>query len=201
MLYYLLTAIEVICVYDRNVLAEIIKALRSKGIDGVIIGSTSYMLALGFKEFEDDLDIFVTSLSPTFDEDVIRSRAEELGCFVGQTEWGTPQLHCRIKGKDIIVELYENMYDFYIPEDMLNEAITYRVNDVKVKALKIEDYIIIKVKTGRERDIEDVRYLSDLIRSGKLKIDMNIMRKRLRLFEDYEVRLITKKLESVGIKL
>jgi len=187
--------------YDRSVLAEIIKALRSKGIDGVIIGSTSYMLALGLKEFEDDVDIFVTSLSPTFDEDVIRSRAEELGCFVGQTEWGTPQLHCRIKGKDIIVELYENMYDFYIPEDMLNEAITYKVNDVEVKALRVEDYIIIKAKTGRERDIEDIRYLSDLIKSGELKINTNMMKKRLRLFEDYEVRLITRKLEGVSIKL
>jgi len=188
-------------VYDRSVLAEAIKALRSKGIDGVIVGSTSYMLALGLKEFEDDLDIFVTSLSPTFDEDVIRSGAEELGCFVGQTEWGTPQLHCRIKDKDIVIELYENMYDFYIPEEMLNEAVTYKVNDVEVKALRVEDYIIIKAKTGRERDIEDIRYLSDLVRSKKLRIDLDIMKKRLKLFEDFEVRLIVKKLKTIGIKL
>ncbi len=187
--------------FNRSVLASIIKSLRDRGIDGVIVGSTCYMLYLGLKEFEDDIDLFTTTVSPTFDEDLIRECSEDLGCFLGQTEWGTPQLRCSVSGVEVIVELYENMYDFYIPTEMLEDAVKYNVEGIEVKALRIEDYILIKAKSGREKDVADIHYLGDLIKSNKVRIDKGVMRKRLNLFEDFEVRLIKRRLESIGIKI
>jgi len=187
--------------YDRSALATIIKSLRDRGIDGVIVGSTCYMLYLGLKEFEDDIDLFTTTVSPTFDEDLIRSCSEELGCFLGQTEWGTPQLRCSVGGYEVVVELYENMYDFYIPQEMIDDAVSYKVNDVDVKALRVEDYLIIKSKSGREKDVADIQYLGDLIKSGDIRVDKGLMRRRLGLFEDFEVRLIRRRLEGIGIRL
>jgi len=187
--------------FSRKALATAIKRLRDEGIEGVIIGSTSYMLALNLREFEDDIDLFVTSLSPTFDEEVIREKAEELGCFVGQTEWGTPQLHCTFEGYNIVIELYENMYDFYIPEVMLNEAIEYKINDTAIKSLRVEDYIVLKAKSGRDKDVEDLMYLGDLIKDGRLSIKSRIIKDRLKYFEDYEINLIMKRLRSIGLSI
>ena len=187
--------------YRRNVLAKLFSLLSSEGIEGVIIGSTTYMLHLGFKELEDDVDIFTTSISPTIDEEVIRRLASKYGYFLGQTEWGTPQLHVRIDEYELIVEFYENMYDFFIPQEVINDAITYSIAGQEVKAIRVEDYIILKAKAGRDKDIEDLNYLSDLIRCHDLRINTKVMRERLKLFEDYEAKLIIKRLSSVGIKL
>jgi len=188
-------------VYSRKALAEAIRSLKDGGIDGIVVGSTSYMLYLGFKEFEDDLDIFVTSISPTFEEDLIRELASKLGCFVGQTEWGTPQLSCSFSGESITIELYENMYDFYIPEGFVASAKEYRVGGVEVKALRIDHYIILKAKAGREKDLEDLNYLADLIKAGKIRVNTRSLKDYLSEFEDYEAKLIVKRLNKAGIKV
>ncbi len=188
-------------VFSRECLAEAIRSLREKGIDGVIIGSTTYMLKAGFKEFEDDVDLFTTSISPSFDDELVFQVANELGCFTGQTEWGTPQLRCPIESCDLIIELYENMFDFYVPEEMISNAETYVIKGVKVKALRVEDYLTLKAKAGRQEDLEDLQFLADLIKAGKLKINKNLILSRLKLFEEYEEKLILRRLREAGIKI
>lgn len=187
--------------FSRECLAEVATSLRERGIEGVIIGSTTYMLKLGLKEFEDDVDIFTTNISPSFDEEVILQAANELGCFTGQTEWGTPQLRCSFGSCDIVIELYENMYDFYVPDDMINDAETHRVGGTEIKALLVEDYICLKAKAGRQKDLEDLQFLSDLIKAGKLKIRKDLIVSRLKLFEEYEEKLILRRLKESGINI
>jgi len=185
--------------YSKKSLAKIIARLREHGVDGVIIGSTTYMLRLGFHELEDDIDLFTTSIIPSFDEEIIVGAAEDLGCFLGQNEWGGPQLRCHVNGEEIIVELHENIYDFYVPKEMLEEAEKLTIANVDLKVIRIEDYLILKARAGRDQDLEDLKYLSDLIKNGKLKIRRELLRERLPLFDEYEAKLIARRLRDSGI--
>ncbi|RLG82199.1 MAG: nucleotidyltransferase [Thermoprotei archaeon] len=187
--------------YSKSTFALAINKLRSHGIDGVIIGSTVIMLRIGVKELEDDIDLFTTSVSPIFDEDLIRDVANTLGCFIGQTEWGTPQLRCVLNSDEVVIELYENMYDFYIPQQMIREAVSIRIEGVNIRLLKPGDYIILKAKAGREKDIEDLRAIAGLIKSSKVRISMELVKDHLKLFEEYEAKLIRKRLKECGFKL
>ncbi|MEM4830785.1 MAG: nucleotidyltransferase, partial [Zestosphaera sp.] len=62
--------------YSVGCLAEVLKRLDAGGIKGVIIGSTVYALRLELRELEDDVDLFTTTLSPVFDEDIVLKVAE-----------------------------------------------------------------------------------------------------------------------------
>ena len=187
--------------YPREVLAEVISRLRDSGIDGVIVGSTVYMIYLRLKEFEDDIDIFTTNISPTFDEDLVRDVAKKLGCIMGQTEWSTPQLRCYFSGSEVTVELHENIYDFYIPSEIIESARTITIGNVDIRVIRLEDYLILKARAGRDADFEDLRFLVDLINSGSLNIDLGKIAERLGLFDEYEAKLIRKRLKEVGLKV
>ncbi len=187
--------------YSRKSLAKVIAQLREHGIDGVVIGSTAYMLRLGFHELEDDVDLFTTSIMPSFDEDKVLSAAESLECLLGQNEWGGPQLRCPVNGEEITVELHENIYDFYVPQEILDDAETLSVAGVNMRVIHVEDYLVLKAKAGRDQDLEDLRYLSDLIKSGKLKIHKGLLHQRLSLFDEYESKLIIKRLKDSGISM
>jgi len=187
--------------FKKETLAEAISKLRSNGIDGVIVGSTVYMLYLKLRELEDDIDLFTTTVSPTFDEDIIRDVAKKLKCLVGQTEWGTPQLRCYFSGNEVIIELHENIYDFYIPSEIIEDSRTITVGGVDIKILRLEDYLVLKARAGREVDFEDLRYLADLINNKDLSINVNKIIERLNLFDEYEAKLIRKRLKEAGLKI
>ncbi len=185
--------------YDRGALAQVMKGLREHGVDGVIIGSTSYALRLGFREFEDDVDLFTTTISPSFDENIVADAADALNCMLCQHGWGGPQLRCPVGCEEVIVELHENIYDFYVPQEMLNDAETINVCDVPLKLIRIEDYLVLKAKAGRECDLEDLKYLSDMIRKGRLRINTNLLMSRLDLFDECDYKLIIKRLRICNI--
>jgi len=188
--------------YSVSCLIEVLKKLNAEGIGGVIIGSTVYALRLGVKELEDDVDIFTTTISPVFDVDVVLGVAEKIGCQVGSTEWGTPSIECVLSsGCDVVVELYENIHDFYVPQEMLEGAETLNIEGFEVRMLKIEDYVILKARAGREQDMETLSYISDLIRSKVLKIDLKTLKEKLRLFEEDERKLIARRLNAADIKV
>ncbi|MEM1686954.1 MAG: nucleotidyltransferase [Zestosphaera sp.] len=188
--------------YSVGCLAEVLKRLDAGGIKGVIIGSTVYALRLELRELEDDVDLFTTTLSPVFDEDIVLKVAEKIGCQVGSTEWGTPSLECALSSECVVlVELYENIHDFYVSPEMLEEAETLKLGEVEVRVLKIEDYIILKARAGREQDMETLSYISDLIKSKALKVDFKILSERLNLFDEDEQKLIMRRLNTVSIKI
>lgn len=188
--------------YSIGCLAEALRRLSFEGIGGVIIGSTTYALRLGVKELEDDVDLFTTTISPVFDEDVVFEAAEKIGCQLGSTEWGTPSLECVLSSECVVpIELYENIHDFYVPSEMLEEAETLEIEGVEVRVLRIEDYIILKARAGREQDMETLSYISDLIKSKALKVDSKILTGRLSLFDEDERKLIMRRLNTVSIRI
>lgn len=189
-------------VYDVTCLAEVLRSLSAEGLEGVIVGSTAYALRLGLRKFEDDVDLFATNFSPVFDEGLVRDAADKIGCEVGVSEWGTPRLECAVGGECVVpVELHENIHDLYIPPEIVEGAETLSVGGFEVRAIRVEDYVLLKARAGRGHDIEDLNYIADLIKSGSLRIDLRLVRDRLKIFEEDEQRLIVRRLADAGFKL
>ncbi len=150
---------------------------------------------------EDDVDLFVTSLSPLLDEDIIRAKAYENGWSVGQTELGTPALIVHVDDVDIRVDLYENIHDFYIPSEALDacrRSIT--VEGVNIVFVAPECWAVFKAKRGANKDMYDLSVLKSLVDRGDLELDISLIKKVAELYED-ETRFIFDRLRSVGFKL
>ncbi len=187
--------------YGIAELVKVIEVLRSKGIDGVIIGSTVLALAVGVKEFEDDIDLFVTSMSPTIEDQRIRSIAQELGWDTGTTHIDTPSIIARINDKEILVELYENIFDFYVPSHIVENSRALSIRGGTIKVIRLEDYILLKARRGIEADMEDLRVIESLIRDKKVRIDEGYLRRSLQQFPEEDIHLITSRLKSIGLKI
>lgn len=175
--------------FSINALRRIIELLRSRGVDGVIIGSTSLELATGSRVFEGDVDLLVTSTSVLANYSVLEELAREHGCILGATWLGTPSITCFVENEEVPVDLYENIYDFYIPEELVKDSVIYNVSGVKIRAVRPEDYIVLKAVAGREEDLEALRRVGDLIKSRKLKVDKRFIESRTRLFVETQAIL------------
>jgi len=187
--------------YKISELAEVVDTLREKGIDGVIIGSTVLAITIGAKELEDDVDLFVTSFSPTIEEQKIRDVAKELGWDLGRTGIDTLSIIARKGDKEIVIELYENIYDFYVPPHVLNNARKLRISGRVLKLIRIEDYILLKARRGTEFDLEDLRVMKSMISNKELRIDEGYLKKSLQNFPDEDIPLIISRLKSVNFKI
>jgi len=184
--------------YGLRDLAGIIDKLRSRGFKGVVIGSTVIQLYLGSKKLEDDVDFFALEPSPLIEEDFYRGIASEHGWGFSYTELGTPRLIVRLPRGEVVLEFYENIHDFYIPEEMLRRAPVERVQGVPVQHLLKEDYVVLKAKAGRNKDIQDLRRIYSLYKTGRLKLDARLLREALQLLPEDDARLAAKRLKSIG---
>ncbi len=185
--------------FGAETLGSVISDLRDAGLDGVIIGGTCIELALGRKYFEGDVDLFSTTLSPTFDEEDLRRVAESCGCSVGQIGWGVARLVCESGGEAVEVEVYENMFDVYVPQDFIDAAVEYKVGGSVVKALRPEHHIVLKARAGREKDLDDLKRIATLVLEGKLKIDHSAVEEAIRKFDEEEQRVMERRLRDSGL--
>ncbi|RLG86106.1 MAG: nucleotidyltransferase [Thermoprotei archaeon] len=185
--------------YTIKQLAKAIESLRSIGFDGVVIGSTVLHLALKSGELEDDIDLFVTSCSPFMEEDRLRAEASRRGWSVGYTELGTPAVSMNIDGRDIRVELYENIYDFYIPEEVL-KICTRRitVEGTPVHHLALDCWVVLKARRGSEGDMEALLTIKRLISRRVLRLDTSLMKRVLELYGE-DKNFILSRLKGVGL--
>ena len=185
--------------YSLEDLAEIMKVLNEAGVKAVVIGSTVVQLELRKKELEEDIDLFVEEPSPFIEEEFYRELASRQGWGLGQTWIGTPSLIARRAGQDIVVELYENIYDFYVPPELLERAPKKNIKGVPVRILRLEDYALLKAKAGRDEDMEDLEELAMLVKSGRLRFDRRLVRESIRFFPEEDQRLMEKRLKKVGL--
>jgi predicted nucleotidyltransferase len=188
--------------YSIKDLAWLVGKLRDEGIRGVIIGSTVIDLELRRKEFEDDVDIFALEPSPLIEEDTYREIAYRNEWQMSYTALGTPKFVVRLpSGEEVIVEFYENIHDFYIPLEIIENAPKKTISGVEVKLIRPEDYIVLKAKAARDPDIEDLRIVKEYIDSGKLKIDERIIKRDLELLPEEDRRLAISKLRGLGFRV
>ena len=175
--------------FSSAALSRMIGLLRAEGIDGVVIGSTAVELALGRERFEGDVDLFVTSTSVLADYGTLEEIARSRGCVLGSTWLGTPNITCFVEGEEVSVDLYENLHDFYIPIEVIEDAVEYEVFGTRVRAVRPEDYVVLKAVSGRAEDLEVLRSIGELVRGRRLRLERGLLESRARLFSDAQVVL------------
>ncbi len=187
--------------YTLAQLAKAINQLREEGIDGIIVGGTCIHITLRRSELEEDVDLFVTSLSPFIEEERIRSTAYRRGWRVGLTELGTVSLILNIEGNEIQIELYENVHDFYIPDEALRICRrSISIHGVDINYIAPECWAVFKAKRGSNQDMYALSKLHELAELGEIKLDISLMKKVAGLYED-EARYIFDRLRSAGFRL
>lgn len=175
--------------FSGGALSGMIDLLRTSGIEGIIIGSTSLELALGRESFEGDIDLLVTSTSILANYSILEELARSYGCLLGSTWLGTPSITCFINGEEVTVDLYENLHDFYIPDEIVEDAAVYEVSGTRIRAVRPEDYIVLKAAAGRSEDLEALRRVGEVLRSRRIKVDRKLIESRTRLFSDARIIL------------
>ncbi len=181
--------------YTLDDLAHVLEILSSYGVDYVIIGDTVIQLALKKKEIEGDVDLFILKPSVIVDEQVFIDIAERERWQYSTTEAGTPRLIARVDDKEIVLELYENIFDIYIPEEIIRNARSIKVKGIKLKLIRPEEYIVLKARQGVDLD-----KLSKYIKELK-GLDKKLLEKTIELMPDDERRVIANRLREVGLKL
>ncbi|MET1127918.1 MAG: nucleotidyltransferase [Thermoproteota archaeon] len=184
--------------YTLSDLADVLFALKSRNVRGAIIGSTVVDLALRRREFEDDVDLFVLEPSPLIEEEFYRSLAEDLGWDLSYTVLGTPKLVAKRGDIEIIVELYENIHDFFVPLEIIEAAPYKNLGGVETKVIRPEDYVVLKARAGRASDMEDLRVLREYVEEGKLQVDERMLLDRVKLFDEEDQKFILDKLRDLG---
>ena len=188
--------------YTLNDLAWLFKKLQEHGIRGVVIGSTVIELALRRKSFEDDVDVFALEPSPLIEEELYSSIAEKEGWQISYTALGTPKFVVKLpSGEEVIVEFYENIHDFYVPSEILDQAPKKTIGGVEIRLIRPEDYIVLKAKAAREPDIEDLRIIREYIDEGKLKVDERIIKRDIELIPEEERSFVVNKLRELGFRV
>lgn len=180
--------------FSSRALGKMIDLLRARGVDGVIIGSTSVELALRRESFEGDVDLLVTSTSILANYGVLEELARGYGCTLGATWLGTPSITCFIEDEEVTVDLYENLHDFYIPDEIVENSVVYNVLGTKVKAIRPEGYIVLKAVAGRSEDLEVLRRIGEIIRRRELRVDRGLIESTAELFG--EARIILRRLSE-----
>jgi len=178
-----------------------VSLLRKEGIDGIIIGSTVLGLALKKREFEDDIDLFTTSLSPLVDEERIREIASRNGWSVGYTELGTPSITLNVDGSDIRVDLYENIMDFYIPQQALDVCRrSLAIEGTEIKFVALECWLVFKARRGAQSDINALTEVKRLEDDRVVKLDLNLMKRVIELYEE-DAHYILDRLRACGFRI
>ncbi|RUM47995.1 MAG: nucleotidyltransferase [Hyperthermus sp.] len=186
--------------YSLKDLAWLLKKLEDYGLKGVIVGSTVIGLALGLKRFEGDVDIFVIEPSPLVYEDFYREIAEKEGWELGYTGLGTPRfVAVTPSGAEVTVEFYENIFDYYVPQGIIERSSEKVLGGVTLRFIRPEDYVVLKARAAREGDVEDLRTIAGQVRAGRLRLDRRLIKEALGMMPEEEQGFIRNKLREVGI--
>lgn len=182
---------------SSQVLAKALRMLLDEGFQFTIIGGTVVELELGSKDLGPDVDLFAEEPN-VFMEEQYYAVAEKLGWGVGQTWLGTPSLIARLE-EEFPIEFYDNLFDFNVPEEILNRARRVRLNGVRVKMVTLEDHIVLKANAGRSSDMDRLKEIARLAKKGRLKVDEAALKEAASLFPDEKV--ILRRLREAGFKV
>jgi predicted nucleotidyltransferase len=91
--------------------------------------------------------------------------------------------------------------DFYVPDEILNEAKTIEIKGVRIRKISPEDYVVLKSRSEDPEAIDVIRGIKDLADKGKLRLDIKRVRERLSLFPEHDVPTMKKRLKEAGIEV
>jgi len=187
--------------YTLDDLLYIMKKLQEADIQSVIIGGTTIELELKKNTFSGDLDLFPTNHYALVEEDVFRTLADQEGWEYGTTGLGTPKIVAKGPKSQVEIEFYDNIMDFYVPEEILNEAKTIEIKGVKIRKISPEDYVVLKSRSEDPEAIDIIRGVKELADQKKIRLDIRKIRERLKLFPETDVPSMKNRLRAAGIEV
>jgi len=177
--------------------AEALRMILDEGVTFTVIGGSIVEIKLGSRDLGDDIDLIAEDPDVMISEDFYFQMANRRGWVIGQTWLGTPRVLVRIGDKEVPIEFYDNLLDFYVPPSMLERAERVRVGGIRVKTIRLEDHIVLKANAGREKDIRRLKIISKHVKKGKLVLDTALLREAVSEFEESNV--IIRRLKDAGI--
>lgn len=181
--------------YTVSELALVLKEFIDAGVKFILIGDTVVQLRLRRRELEGDLDLFVLEPSIIFEEEFYINLAEKKNWVYTRTEAGTPRIIAKAGVSEVIVELYENLLDIYIPAEFIEEAKVVEVNGVKVRSIGLEEYFVLKARQG-----VNLNKLSKYLKQLK-KLDRSLIERALRHMPKEDEKAIVSRLKDIGVLL
>lgn len=182
---------------SRAALAASMKILLERGFRFTIIGGTVVELAAGKSDLGDDVDLFAESPSPVFEETAFSQLAEEMNWTYGQTWLGTPRIVARVAGEEVPIEFYDNIYDFYVPESIIEEGSRIDIGGIRLKIISLEDHILLKANAARGPDMDRLAEIAKMVKKGKLTVDKRRLEDRASVFD--EPLVIIRRLREVSL--
>ncbi len=182
---------------SRRAFAETMKLLLANDLKFTVIGGAVIALATGADDMGEDVDLFAESPNVINEEDAYRSIADSNSWDYGQTWLGTPRITVIVGDEEVPVEFYDNLYDFYVPEDFISSARKVEVEGVRVKAIGVEQYLVLKARAGRKEDEEALKNIGESVKRGRLKVEAS---KVLQLASEFdEGQVIVRRLREYKI--
>lgn len=182
---------------SRKAFAQAIRMLTSNNVKFTLIGGSVIAIAVGASDLGDDIDLFAESPNVIDNEDAYRAMAEANSWDYGQTWLGTPRITMLVEGEEVPVEFYDNLYDFYVPEDFISSARRVEVEGIKVKSIGVEHYLVLKARAGREQDEDALKEIGSLVKGGRLRVDRGRVEELAGEFDERQV--ILRRLREHGI--
>ncbi|WP_428068630.1 nucleotidyltransferase [Caldisphaera sp.] len=175
---------------------EIIRKLLDEGIKFTIIGDTVILLNTKSEDVGEDIDIFVESPSILENENFYEEIVERNNWLYGHTWLNTPRITAIINNEEVNLDLYDNLYDFYIPESFIKNAQRIDINGLRIRAINIEQYLVLKSYSGKEEDMLKLKEILVILKRNKIKIDENKIVEAAR--ELGEESTIIRRLKEIG---
>ncbi len=181
---------------SRSAFVKVLKELSSRKVKYVVIGDSVLHLATGDSFMGDDIDLFVFQPDLLAEEEFYHKLADELGWGVGQTWLGTPKLLAKEEGEEVEVDLYTNLFDFFISPELLKTASRVRINNFRVKALEPEAYLVLKAKFADSARMKELKSFFGSRGFNKRKIE-----EYLKLMPREDERVVRRKLREIGFNV
>jgi len=181
---------------SRVAFVSVLKKLSSRKVKYVVIGDSVLHIAAGDSFLGNDIDLFVFQPDLLAEEEFYHKLADELGWNVGQTWLGTPKLIARESGESVEVDLYTNLFDFFISPELLKTASRVRIDNFRVKALDPEAYLVLKAKFA---DSDKMKELKSFF--GSRGFNQRKIEEYLKLMPREDERVVRRKLRDIGFNV
>ncbi len=181
---------------SRAAFIRVLKELSSRKVKYVVIGSSILHIAAGNEDLGDDIDIFVFQPDLLAEEEFYHKLADELGWGIGQTWLGTPKIIAKIGDEEVEVDLYTNLFDFFISPEFLKTASRVRINSFRVKMLDPEAYLVLKAKFADSEKMNELKAYF-----GSKGFDLKKIKNLLSLIPREDERVVRRKLREIGFNV
>ncbi|MGC8570287.1 nucleotidyltransferase [Caldivirga sp.] len=175
--------------------------LRGRGVGFIVVGSLVLPLAYGVDWVVHDVDLFLIGRSTLTDAEFFEGIAREFDWDYGLNAFGGMYYEVVVNGEVVRVDLMENLLDVYIPEAMINDALSIRVNGEEFRFIRIEALIVLKAREATDEAEEFLEKLAEKIADPGtgIELDKERIRKYINQYPEEERESITHKIQTTGI--